>query len=112
MQDKEVPLLENIFLYIRYKKKRLFKGDFTIIINDRQLNNVPFKDLTCVDTGLRKGEFIKDVFICTGSIKVQGYAFQVRGCAEELHLEVREDKITLNGKEPVLKDNNKGCYLM
>lgn len=111
--DKEVLLQDKLFLYIRYaKKKSLFRKDFTITINDRELRNVSFQDKTCVDTSLCKGEFIKDVFVCTGSVKTRGYCFSVRDCVEELHLRVDEKgNLTLNHMQPVLSDS-KGCLLM
>ncbi|SOB74122.1 hypothetical protein BQ9231_00239 [Cedratvirus lausannensis] len=109
--DKEIPLLENVLLYVHCQGKKKFWKDFTITINDREIRDVPIKNGLSMDTGLRKGDLIWDVVVCTGCLRIQGYAFRIRECVEELHLEIKGKKVTLNGRGPVLTDIE-ACLLM
>ncbi|SPN79747.1 Hypothetical protein BRZCDTV_495 [Brazilian cedratvirus IHUMI] len=112
--DREILIQDDILLFIHYKKKMPFlsRRDFTIIINDREFRDVPFKHGTCINTTLQKGEFIKDVLVCTGSLKIKGYCFPIRECVEELHLKVDEKgEMTLND-QPSALIASENCLLM
>lgn len=112
--DREILIHDDILLFIHYKKKIPFlsRRDFTIVVNGRELRDVPFKDKTFIKTSLQKGEFIKDVLVCTGSLKTKGYCFPVRDCVEELHLKVDEKgDMTLND-QPSALIASEGCLLM
>nr|WIL04852.1 hypothetical protein Cduv_372 [Cedratvirus duvanny] len=114
--DKQVPLLENILLYVHCSKKGNIgfpygRKDFTLSINGKEIRNIPLKNGFSLDTGIQKGDLINDVFVCTGSLKIKAYAFRIRECVDELHLEVKKGKVTLNQKQPILRDCT-NCSLM
>jgi hypothetical protein len=109
--DREIPLLQNVLLYVHCREKKKFWSDFTVTINGRELKVIPFKDGLSVDTGLRKGDLVRDVCVCTGCLNVRGCVFQIRDCVDELHLYIKKKKMTLNGQEPVLT-GREGCLLM
>ena len=100
---------DNIMLYLSYKeKKRFMRKEITLFINDEK-REINFQHLTYLDTKIRKGTVIKDVFVWTGLINMHGYYFRIKKPVQSLHLEATKKGFILNGQEAAFVNNKNNC---